>query len=422
MTIPEVNTAEPIVGRAPARPVGPRLRVWALRVVFWGAVVSLIGLNAWWAWEARPLPDRKAIEGLIAQNQYEEAGRQLRAQLRQSPHNGEARTMLSRVLTAQNDLRGSAGQLHQVPYWWPTKADALFMEGRFEMASGRAKAAEAAWKASLAVDPFHPTPAEALTGSVTELVKLYSIEERWQEARGLLWWAYRQTNPSERGQILILLVWIELLKPDPEQNGTKLRRFVQAMADDWDARRALARLEMSVGNGPEATRQIKACLQARPDDATTWRDWLTILTKQGDRDGLQAAMAKLPAAADNDAEIWKLKGQLRERTRDWAGAADAYRKAMAIQPADEESLYRLAIVQERLGQRDEAAALRKRTSEMRAAREELRKAYDEYLDILNQPGVASNSLGASINHLASLCETLGWTRLAEAWRSLLPRS
>jgi tetratricopeptide (TPR) repeat protein len=341
--------------------------------------------------------------------------------LRRSPHDGEARLMLARVLAAKNDMLACAQQLHQVPDWWPKKHEALFREGQAAMVVGRAKQAEAAWKACVANDPLHPTPPKEFTESVKELISLYNLEQRREEARELLWWAYQQAEPTEHATILIMRVWVELLKNDPSETARKLRRFISAMPDDWEARRALARNEATLGNDREAAHQIDACLHALPGDVRIWRDWLAILAGQGDRDGLAAALAKLPPSAESDATIWRFRGMLREQSSDWQGAADAYRQTIRLQPFEEEAYYKLSIVEERLGESGLADEHRRRYQKLHDAREQLHSVYDAYLYTTQGPQVGKSRLSETITQLAGLCETLGWKRDADAWRLVLKR-
>jgi len=345
----ETKLADSTTPRAPTRQRRAFFSGRAARLGYWGLVAGLLALNGWLAWEARPLADLKTITEWMSQERYPAAEKELRAHLRRSPHNGEARLMLARVLAARNDLLGCALELHQVPDWWPKKHEALLREGQSAMLVGRAKQAEAAWRACIAHDSLHPTGPKEFTDSVKELITLYNVEQRKDEVRDLLWAAYQEAAPTEHATILIMRVWVELLKNDPTESSQKLRRFINAMPDDWEARRALARNEMALGNEAEATRQIKVCLQALPGDVRIWRDWLAILAEQGDQAGLSAAIAKLPPAADSDATIWRYRGMLREQTGDWQGAAQAYLRAIRLQPSEEEAYYKLSIVAERLG-------------------------------------------------------------------------
>ena len=57
----------------------------------------------------------ESIEQLIARGKHDEAIAALRAHLRRSPRDGQARMLLARSLAARGDLLGCASELHRVP-------------------------------------------------------------------------------------------------------------------------------------------------------------------------------------------------------------------------------------------------------------------------------------------------------------------
>lgn len=105
-----------------------------------------------------------------------------------------------------------------------------------------------------------------------------------------------------------------------------------------------------------------------------------MLSDQGDLDALKTALGQVPPAAEGDPEIWKLRGTLKEKDRDWAGAAEDYTKALQINPYARGCHYRLAMVEQRLGHPEEAARYRKQADEIREAQAQLRPAYATFLD------------------------------------------
>ncbi len=154
-------------------------------------LASLSGFNAWWYWrDTRPLPALKTISDWISQERYLEAEPALREHLRRSPHDGEARMMLARALAGRGDLPACASQLHQVPYWSPRKTEALYREGQSYFEIDRAKDAEAAWLELIKDDPLHPLAPEILHDACQALLKLYAIEDRWEDAYPVMWTAY----------------------------------------------------------------------------------------------------------------------------------------------------------------------------------------------------------------------------------------
>ena len=105
-----------------------------------------------------------------------------------------------------------------------------------------------------------------------------------------------------------------------------------------------------------------------------------MLNDQGELDALESALSRVPQAAESDPDIWKLRGTLKERDRDWAGAAKDYYKALEINPYARGCHYRLAMVEQRLGHADQAARYRKQADEIRDAQAQLRSAYAAFLD------------------------------------------
>jgi tetratricopeptide (TPR) repeat protein len=399
-------------------PLHDRRRAWAGRLTFWILVLGLIGLNAWWLWESRPLESLGAISGWVNQKRLDEAEAELRRWLRQSPNHGEARALLSRVLAARGDFLGSARQWHRVPLWWPTKGEALLLEGRAYLKADRARGAEAAWQACLVDDPLHRIPADTLMAAASELIGLYQLEGRDEEAQAVLWELYERADPSAHPSLLARLLRLHLEHEAPGGDAVAtLRRFVAATPNDWEARRALARAEQALGQSAAATRDVLACLNAQPANLRVWRDRLAILLAQGDLKGLAASLAHLPPDADQDGEIWKYRGLACVCREDWRGAAEAFAQALKHQPGDAESHDQLAGLAERVGDPRQAESHRRQSQALRAARTELPDALRDALLAVRNPQTGPPG---AIRRLVSLCKTLGRSREAEAWSRFLP--
>jgi Flp pilus assembly protein TadD len=405
--------------RANATPTAalPRpLTGWLPRVGYWVVVASLIGLNAWWWWNHQPPMELKAIDGLIARGKLDDAERALRELLRSSPRHPEARMKLARLLGKREDYPGCARQLHEVAFWWPGKAEARFLEGQSYKQIDRARDAEAAWKAVIADDPLHPVHPRYFQAAAKELIGFYIMESRMDDARQTLWRAYEGSEPVEHAAVLLLRMRAELERIAHEEAVVTLRRFVAATPDDWEARRALALEEQLTNHDAEADRQIEACLKARPADLAVWRIWLEILHQRGDRTRVTAAVAKLPPTADQDAELWKFRGLVREWAGDRAGASEAFLRAHRLNPFEGEYLYQLGIAEQRLGQAEQASEHIRESRRLRQADADLHTAYYKYIDVSAKGRPGEPEFNAAVERLASLCNVLGWKREAEAWR------
>jgi tetratricopeptide (TPR) repeat protein len=382
-------------------------------------LASLSGFNAWWYWrDTRPLPALNTISDWISQERYLEAEPALREHLRRSPHDVEARIMLAKALAGRGDLPACASQLHQVPYWSPRKPEALYREGQSYFEIDRAKDAEAAWLELIKDDPLHPLAPEILHDACQSLLKLYAIEDRWEDAYPVMWTAYDHAAAIDRPDLLAMRMRPELERIAPKESVSVLERYVATASDDWEALRALARAEAALGQSAEAVRHFEACLKGRPDDVRAWRDYLTMLLDQGDLDPFLAVLRNAPKSADSEPETWLFRGVAAEKAGDLPAAAEFYRKAIELNPYGPKYYYRLAMAEERLGFREEAFAHRKRSKEMNEARSQLPAAYADYFAATEADQTASPNLAAAYKHLASICETLGWSRAAQAWDRL----
>ena len=158
-----------------------------------------------------------------------------------------ARMTLARVLAARGDLVGCARELGRVPYWWPRRAEALLRSGQAYVKADRARDAESAFLAILDDDPLHPPDPSVYHDAGQELLKIYAIEDRWEDAYGIIWKAYDHAAPPDRPLALTMRIRCELERMAPTETLKVLRRYVAADPADFEARRAMASAELAVG-------------------------------------------------------------------------------------------------------------------------------------------------------------------------------
>ena len=130
------------------------------------------------------------------------------------------------------------------------------------------------------------------------------------------------------------------------------------------------------------------------------------------------ALAAVPAKAETEPQVWMFRGEARERAGDWVTAAAHYRRALELKPNLLSVHYRLATIEARLGHSTQATAHRKRWQQLLTARSELRQAFFAYFDAQQRLPNDSPELLASLERLASICRTLGWSRSAAGWGRL----
>jgi tetratricopeptide (TPR) repeat protein len=390
-----------------------------LRPGCWALVVLLIGLNAWWFWrDTRPGVGLDVIAKWSEQNRDREAEHALRQRLMRSPHDGAARVQLARLLAQRQDLLGCARQLHQVPFWWPEKGRWLLMEAGAFKESNRMRDAEAAWQAVVEDDPLHPVDPKYVTAATRDLLELYAVEARWDDAVKLIWRSYDRTNDaSEREGFLDMRLRTELERILPAVAAGKMEVYLAADPEDWEARCGLAKAQLALNRPEEARRHLETCLQERPEDPHCWADYLDLLNTSGDLDGLRQAVARLPQPVAENPAVSMHRARLLERDRRWEEAAELYRRILQVRPLESETCYRLALVEDRLGHHEPAQAHRARWQALRAARTELKEAYQKVLD-LQKTDANKPTYHAAIRHLAQVCETLGWKRDADGWAQL----
>jgi tetratricopeptide (TPR) repeat protein len=395
----------------------PRIGTWSQ--VGTCLIAIVFAFNAWWYWrDTRAIPDREAIAGWMRKEQYALAEPALREHLRRIPYDGEARTMLARALASRGDLLGCARELHEVPFWSPEKPDALLREGQSYISLHRAKDAEACWLELIKDDPLHPVPADLFQDGCQELLKIYAIEDRWEDAYPVMWAAYDHASPVDQPALLTMRMRPELERIAPKESIELISRYVAAAADDYEALRALARAEISLGRTALAEQHFKECLKGRPDDVRAWRDYLAMLLEQGEMDSFLRLLEQPPRSADAESETWMFRGIAREKAGDWQTASEYFQKAIAINPTAPKYYYRLAMAEQRLGHREKARVHLDRTKAMNEARAQLAGAFTDYFTAKKLGNAGASAMAAACRRLTAICETLGWSRVAQAWNRL----
>lgn len=401
---------------ASTKSASPPRRSRGPAVLFWSLILAGLAGNAWYlARDYWPLPDLKTINSLIREKKYDEADAALREHLRRSPHNGETMIARAGLLSTRGDNLAAARQLHDVPEWWPNKPDMQLVEGQIFLGENHAREAEAAWLAALRDDPLHPpspasrTPAEA----TFHLMRLYALERRTADGVALTWRMHDLLSPADRESLLRARLALEFAPRDRAADAATLKAHAAADPSDWQARRALAAtgaLTGFKGDTSETLATLEKCVKALPDDPLVREDYLNLLHET--RGPFLAEVAKVPEKLlEGSAGLQALRAEALTQQGDRPGALAAYLRAIALDPANPDTLNSLAALEDTLGKPDEAATHRDRAGRVSKARQELAVSFREYL---------ANSSPALIHRIVAACETLGWTREAEAWSRFAP--
>lgn len=383
-------------------------------LLFWVTVLGLLGGNAWYLYRDRqPDPNPRVAEALIDSGRLDEAEPMLREILRRSPHDGGARMLLARLLARRGKLVESGEEFGKVPFWWPAKPKALFLEGEAYNQAGLARKAEAAWRECGKDDPLHPAPELYYLTAIEAVIEIFAMQERWEDAREVAWSCYDRVPYDQRRNVVFMILRTYVQRVTPEIRAEKLRVFVENDPEDFPSRLALARAEFSLERHDEARRQIDICLRQNPESAEAWRTHLGMLKQLGRMDLLTSEVEKIPASCDGDSEIWGFRGLSAERTGDLKKAASCYAKEVELAPYSDEGYYRLALVQKRLGLQEEASKNLEKSKRIRDAESKLLAAYEAYSNAYIAKVPDPKAIEKATEQLAGICRSLGWTKIAE---------
>ena len=359
---------------AKARPqVGRRRRRWILAVVGGLAVVLVLVLIG------RGIPESPA---------------RLRAQAESAARAGDWATALRRW-RALNATRAA-------------RADTHLGEARACLAMGRAAQAEQSLRRAVAIDPADPEPRRLL-------LQILWVEDRPLEAQRLGWEAQARVLPESRRALLSELTLALLADLPDERVRTTLRRWIEADAEDVDARVALSQriaAQPRAADPDRASRlaELEALLANHPDHVGVREALVTTLADAGEPDRGRAVLEVWPAA-HRDARYWRLLGRWElEYDHQPERAVAAFRQALAELPQDWRSWYRLARALRVLGRDAEARQAAETVGRIREVLDPrtLGPRLDEDVNHLDDP--------AALRDLAELCDRVGLTKLAEAWR------
>lgn len=417
MPATEPTTTNP---RRTRRRAGRRL----LFGLLWAAIGAMAAWNGLYYWNHRPLPDLKTVNRLILRHQDREAESILKARLRQFPHEVASRILLARLLGARGAVAEAAKQLHAVPFWWPEKTDCLLREAQAWISIDHARDAEAAWLAYLRDDPNHPAAKPDIAAAEADLINLYGTEDRWPEVREVVWRSHdRVTTAAGKRELTLMALRTRIERFAPEDSLPKLRRYVAADPGDRHAWIGLARVAEEGKKPAEADKALAHCLATWPDDPDVRRTQLQILALRGESPALDALLANPPESYKSADLYWNLLGLRAFKAGRWQEAADAYRKALRITPSEPESVYRLALSEQRLGHKEQARILLKQHAAMESASSELTRSVNLYLDAtMSDPPPGTPSPAEAARKLAEICRTLQWDREAAAWRAVAAQS
>jgi tetratricopeptide (TPR) repeat protein len=216
-----------------------------------------------------------------------------------------------------------------------------------------------------------------------------SILASWEssdDAAGVVKQLYRlDTSP-----LPLALVTSALEKADPNDDRVSLGK---------------ANLAIRTGQFDTASKELDACLTARPADPVVWRAKLDLALARGDLAATWTALEKLPATALSEIELAKLRAWLAEHQEEPTRERAELLKVAELEPGDTTTLERLATLANNAGDKEGYARFRARQSEMAAAKE-------EYKNLLRRDSIGDPA------QLARLAKILGRATEANGWSAI----
>jgi len=277
------------------------------------------------------------------------------------------------------------------------------MQGRLLMQAFRPRAAEAAFRDCLRIDPGSDAARLAL-------IAILAVQHRSRDYEAEAWSLL--AHGVEPIKALRLLAQAAPAIPSDTftrtaDEGDVLRRCLAADPHDPHTRIALARFERGRGRVDEALRLLEPCLRqpSAPPEASL--EWAACLLDQGELDRLRPLFGHPEGRVRGLGSFWLLRGEWARRLGLDAEALASYREAVRLEPRSPDARYRLGLALRDAG--PEAARFLGAAQKAR----ELKDAVAQVPDRSRDP--------AQLAHVGRLCAELGRDREARAWFNLALR-
>jgi tetratricopeptide (TPR) repeat protein len=368
------------------------------RALLLGAVVAGAIPVAWLMLRGNaPEQQWTAIETAIAERRWTLAESQLRPWLRLHPDDGKAWLRLGGVLAFAGRDADSVDAFQHVGASDPAWPVARTLIGENALAHHDLPAAEQAFRGVAEHSPAAVDPRR-------RLVYLLTLTQRQDEARAILWDLYRLTGDPRH---LATIVGLATTEGDTRDMARELEVFFkQTPRDPWMGR-GWGLMLMRVGRAAEARAYLEAAASVFEDDPL---GRLALVEAQIALDDLDAAAATLDASAGRPSEAarwWLLQGDLAAARGRTDEAVAAWRKSIAIDPAERAPHYRVAQALVRQGRLDEARPLLERVEYLRVHGVRRISALDRFM--------RGERTAELTEMLATLCRETGLLAEAKCW-------
>ncbi len=238
------------------------------------------------------------IRSLIGERRFEEAANELQSILDANPRSYIANIQMGRLLEHS---------------------------GQFDLAVERFETARAA----------NPTQAEAPAYAGAVYLRLKDFERAREAFEAAL-----KLDPK-RATTHLGLAQIHFHQDELEQAKTRLHQAIAFDPQLKQARSLLARIHMREGDVGETKVAIEELLTANPDQLRPTLALARIHMQAGETDEALTLLESAAAQHDDNAQLWAMLGRAKLSILDYAGAEDAMRKSLTIDPRQRELVPRL---------------------------------------------------------------------------------
>jgi len=298
----------------------------------------------------------------------------------------------ARIAQAQGRMVAALDDLKHIPDSDSISAKRWFLTGQLELALHHSKAAEAAYRRSLALDPNQIQPHR-------ELAYLYALQRRKAECDAQFHALAQLTNLD----YVLAFAWCQNYCGlwDPYEAGKLLREFITVDPDDRWSRLALA-TSCRLTNQREEAEKVLGSLPDTDADARAIRIELAI--EQGE---IATAEELVRVGPDDNSRLNLMRGELALRGTNPRQAAEYFRAVIRSDPEDRDANHGLGLLLRRLGDAQAVNYL-----EIAARQDRLKRTIQESVTTINTDPKLFFKLGELCESLSRLEEARAWFQLA----------
>jgi thioredoxin-like negative regulator of GroEL len=382
----------------------------------WGQVLLLAGVAAgmiWGGWSLwrirRDWRAMTAVRTQIAAGRTATAAHNLMAILERKSDSDEALYLLGTCELAR-------GRPDAALEWWArvppsSRFAARSIQGRVQIQM------EHGWlaKAEQIINDALEDPVTQNLGLPILLGPLYTPQGRTDEALRLIEAQWDQLDGAGLGAtekaIVLLRLHIAFQRTTPSVDAIRsdLDRAAQLAPGDDRIWLAKANLAIRARLYNDAAPWLAACLRQRPDDVAVWRARLNWAVATNRVAQVQEALKHLPASESTPAQVVRLAAWLAAKRGDVESERRALERLMEADPTDSNASDRLAELAVSSGQRERAAELLNKQSEIKRIQDRYLKLYER-----NQPMRDASEMAALAEQLGRWFEARAFLTVAVA--------